>query len=391
MPLPSASSPENQLLVLIARRSIDQETAKEIRALVSRADLDWNYLSTAAVTHGVAALFAHHVQSVAAELVPAHTLVELQLRNRHYFESYLILTSELAKIVAMLKDNGIVCLAFKGPTLGLMAYGDPALRQFADLDILVHKRDLPRAKETLSQQGFRPFSVLDRGREAALLRFDNAYPFTNDAEVIVDVHWRFAALYSSLLVDTDEFWKRAEPLQIGDRTVMTLSAEDLLLVLCCHGFTHQWERLVWICDVASLVGQGMLNWGDIFQRASRLGVLRIVLGGLALAEDLGTSFPQEVKKRMESDPFVGKFARKISGRVLAAEREEVRAFEWLAIQLSMRERIGDKLRVLFHSIFTPRQYDWTFASVPPSLSFLYYAMRPIRMIRARLTNKSAGA
>ena len=374
-------SPENQLLLCVARRSIDAATSHKIRGLLTHGGLDWNYLFTTAVAHGVAALLAYHLKSVGGELVPSAVLAELQVRNQRYVEEYLFLTGHLAKIVGALTDNDIPCLAFKGPTLAMVAYGDVALRQFADLDILVHKHHLQRAKETLTREGFVPFSVLDAGREAGLLRFDNAYAFTNDQSVIVDVHWRFAPLYFSLWLETKEIWERAQPLEIASRTVTTLSAEDLLLVLCCHGFTHEWERLVWICDVASLVEARNLDWDYVIAQAKRLGVLRIVLVGLLLAREAGASLPVQVSHRLERDRVARSVAGEIGSHLLEPQRTPVGRPQWLARQLSMRERIRDKAKALWRLVLTPRAYDVTYASVPKSLFFLYYLIRPIRMAR----------
>ena len=369
---------ENQLLLCVARRSIDDATSHKIRGLLNHGELDWNYLFTTAVAHGVAALLAYHLKSVAGDLVPSAVLAELQLRNQRCVEEYLFLTGQLAKIVGALADNDIPCIAFKGPTLAMVAYGDVALRQFADLDILVHKHHLPHVKEILTREGFVPFSVLDAGREAGLLRFDNAYAFTNDQAVIVDVHWRFAPLYFSLWLETKEVWERAQPLEIAGRTVTTLSAEDLLLVLCCHGFTHEWQRLVWICDVASLVEARNLDWDYVIAQAKRLGVLRIVLVGLLLAREAGASLPAQVSHLLETDRVARSVAGQIRSQLLETQQNPVGRSQWLASQLSMRERMRDKAKALWRLVLTPRAYDVTYASVPRPFFFLYYLVRPIR-------------
>ena len=385
----SKLSAENQLLLCVARRSLDAAASEKIRAILTGGDIEWNYLSAAAVAHGVAALLAYHVQAAGKELVPSSVLSDLQLQNQQCIEHYLFLTGQLAKVVSALDEDGVRSVAFKGPTLTLVAYGEGALRQFADLDILIHEGDINRAKQTLIKHGFAPFSVLDAGREAALLRFDNAYAFANDHEVIVDIHWRFAPLYFSLLGNTEDFWERVEPLQIGGQTVMTLSAEDLLLVLCCHGFTHEWQRLVWICDVASLIEQRNLNWDYALEEAKRQGVLRIVLVGLFLARELGAdNLPTEVINRLDSDRAVKRFAEQRIEKIFELEESNVGALEWLRTQISLRERMRDKATSLLRLMFTPRDYDWRVVSVPPSLSLLYYWVRPIRMVRQRLQSSS---
>src|SRR5207253_3860426 len=125
-----------------------------------------------------------------------------------------------------------------GPTLALQAYGDVGLRQFADLDILLRKKDVPRVKELLLAKGFKPMRELTKAQESALLRFDCAYNFDNGHSVVLDMHWRFVERQFPFGMDTDRLWDRLEPVTISGKELLTLSAEDLLLILCLHGFTH---------------------------------------------------------------------------------------------------------------------------------------------------------
>jgi len=233
---------------------------------------------------------------------------------------------------------------------------------------------------------------LSSSREAALLRFDNACAFGNEQEVLVDVHWRFSPVYSSLPLETDDLWQRLEKVNIGKQSLFTLSAEDLLIVLCCHGFTHEWERLVWVCDVATLVGRREnLDWDYLFLKAKRLGVLRIVFVGLALAGELGAFLPPHVLASLEEDVTANRCAEELMTQFLTAQKNHS-LFEWLTRQLQVRERVRDKFSSLFRIALTPRDYDWMFASVPASLSLLYYLIRPIRMARSaslRVLNMSS--
>jgi hypothetical protein len=80
------------------------------------------------------------------EAVPKANLAQL----RNYFHANaqrnLFLTQELLKLLTLFKTNGISAIPYKGPVLAVAVYGNLALRQFGDLDILVHKRDVLRAK-----------------------------------------------------------------------------------------------------------------------------------------------------------------------------------------------------------------------------------------------------
>jgi len=54
----------------------------------------------------------------------------------------MLMSAELIRIMQLLEKNSIEALAFKGPALSQMAYGDITLRQYTDLDILVKKEDI---------------------------------------------------------------------------------------------------------------------------------------------------------------------------------------------------------------------------------------------------------
>lgn len=372
---------EDLLLLCVARLTVDATTSNKIQRLLSEGSLDWDYISETARAHGVTALLAHHLQSFSA-LVADRIMSELQDANQLHVQQCLFLTGQLAKIVAALNTSNILCLAFKGPTLAALAYEDVALRQFADLDLLVRERDVERARDTLRQQGFSAVDVLSPKGEAALLRFDNAYAFRNSDEVILDLHWRFAPRYFSMPLETEDLWPRAEPVKICEQTVLTLSPEDLLVMLCCHGYTHEWQRLVWICDVASLSQHRLLDWNYVLREARQRGLLRIVFVGLLLARELGASLPALVNERLEGDGVSRKIAVAMGSEVFGAKAGgQGGRFDSVRTQLAIRERIRDKAKFLWRFSFVPRYYDWRFAPLPASLSPLYYLIRPIRIAR----------
>jgi hypothetical protein len=52
------------------------------------------------------------------------------------------MTTELFRVLDQFASAGIVALVVKGPVLAVRAYGDPAMRSYCDLDLLVRQRDI---------------------------------------------------------------------------------------------------------------------------------------------------------------------------------------------------------------------------------------------------------
>ncbi|MHC5830140.1 MAG: nucleotidyltransferase family protein, partial [Nostoc sp.] len=81
-------------------------------------------------------------------------MVQLQTLNRMNGLNNIAQTKELLKILALLEYRGIEAIAFKGPILASSVYGNVALRQFNDLDILVRLQDFWQTKAVLVGQGY---------------------------------------------------------------------------------------------------------------------------------------------------------------------------------------------------------------------------------------------
>ncbi|HYJ86513.1 MAG TPA: nucleotidyltransferase family protein [Pyrinomonadaceae bacterium] len=372
--------PEDQILICVARQSLDAAATERLRELLKR-ELDWKYLVATAHHHCLAPLLNLHLKAAPPSLVPPHVMDRLQRDDDQNTKSNLSLAGELLKLLDLFEGQGIEAIPFKGPTLAVCAYGDVGLRQFGDLDLLVRKRDVPRVIELLVSRNFKPTPELTDSQRAALLRFDCAQNFKNGNNVVLDLHWNFTAPSYAFAFDVDSLWSRLETVNISSRPIVTLTSDDLLLILCLHGATHFWERLGWISDVAGLITRGTnLDWQRALSSAAALGAQRILLLGLFLAgELLQAPIPEGVWKVVMADPTVRTIAGQVQKQLFAEEDAAPGIFDSTRLHLSMRERRRDRLRYCLHLAATPRVYDWMVLPLPDRLFFLYYLLRPLRL------------
>ena len=372
--------PEHQILILVARPALAKEVTARLRQLLQQL-LDWEYLLATAEQHCLIPSLHYRLISECPEALPPQVTLRLGEINHEITRFGFFLTGELLNLITLLEAHDIKAVPFKGPTLALCAYGDVGRRQFGDLDILVRKKDVLRLKELLISHGYKPTPELTNPQQAALLRFDCAYNFDNGRGVMLDVHWDFVDRHSSFVIDSNPLWDRLEPVTIGGQQLLTLSLEDLLLILCLHGFTHFWERLGLVCDLASLIDRrDDLNWELVLQNANRLGLRRILLLGLLLAADLlDAPIPAEIQQTASADATVKSLASQVQQQLFLERRPPEGIFGGAILNLRMRERKRDKLRSCFRLVATPRSYDWMFLSLPDSLFFLYYLLRPLRL------------
>src|SRR5215212_4710817 len=199
---------EDELLLCCARTSRPPEMVIRIEALLRR-NMDWEYLLRTAGRHGVAPLLYWHLDATCPEAVPEDILNHLREHFRANTLRNLSLTAELLRILNAFGERGIPAVPYKGPALAASVYGNLALREFGDLDILVHRRDVLRAKEVLTSMGYQARYRLTPAQEAAFLRSECEHPFERDGESIVELHWGITDRHFFPL-DNEHFWENVE-------------------------------------------------------------------------------------------------------------------------------------------------------------------------------------
>jgi hypothetical protein len=113
-------------------------------------DLDWQRVLDSAEHHRLVP--ALHAALAGKNGVPS----TVRVRSQKHAWRVLHFTVELTKIARCFEQGGIEFLAHKGPALGQLLYGNPAMRQFGDLDVIVRSRDFSRAKNALIELGYDP-------------------------------------------------------------------------------------------------------------------------------------------------------------------------------------------------------------------------------------------
>lgn len=374
---------ENELLLLCAHTKVNEESAERIRALAN-GELDWDSLFLLAQRHAVLPLLHRHLGANATELMPPDFRKKLNARFRDNATRNMLLTGELSRIVKLFEAEDISTLAYKGPALAVSAYGDVSLRRFIDLDIIVRKRDVRRACDLLSALGFGSAGDMSQSQVDILLRTQNNMAFTRDeGKLIVEVHWEVASQQFASVPIVERVWERAVTIALNSGEVKSLSPEDLLIALCVHGTKHLWERLAWICDVAELIGaHTQLDWPYVLRQARDAHVERMLHLGLRLASGLlAAPLPVDVRKQTLDERGAARLSSKVVARLFDGEDYEPAGLvESVTFNLRARRRLREKL-LYFRFIFKPTDGDLTALQLPPGLTFVYYLLRPFRLLR----------
>ncbi|MEL6496540.1 MAG: nucleotidyltransferase family protein [Cyanobacteria bacterium J06623_7] len=377
----STSSPELELILCCARTRLNSAELEQIELLLQQ-QLDWDYLITTAKLHKVIPLMYFNLarrHEVAAR-VPTSVLTRLRTEAMGIARHNLLFVRELSTLTQLFADAGLQVIPYKGLLLAASIYGDLSLRQFVDLDFLVAKEEYLAAQTLLLTRGYyRP----------AQNHVDWECSFAHRQRRIgVDLHQGLTPAYFPFHVDFPSLWQRLQPVSVGGVKVKSFAPEDLLIILCVQlAKDSQWtaEVLLKVCDIAELLrSYPDLDWSFVARQCKKLGTKRILWFALGVTQCLlQAQLPESVEQKIQGDKIVRRAVDRVCSEFFQRSEQSFRDRTYVErpylIKLA-RERWQDKLHYFWQTAIRPNQEDWGFISLPKQLFFLYYLLRPVRLM-----------
>ena len=371
---PSTATPRHQLVEFLLA---EEGRAAAAACLLSIAG-SWREAIELAKAWKVIPRMFHRIHILPVKLTAADTGT-LKLE---FLKTYLHSASCAVKAIGAihaLEQAGIPVVAFKGLASIAVLYGDSEHRTIQDADVLIMKKDLPKALACLQRQGFER-----QGPEtlAQYLRFVEECPgFAGNQAVTVqgeqgcevDLHWDVAG--SGLR--PEEVLRRAAKCELAGRTIPVVDAIDGFLLTVHHAIRENlaieivcrdlldaglWlahlreagrfeEAIKWVgksrCKVAALTVATLLSDYDRATAATQAAVLLSELANPAerrSASTLAELFHYQLRHgRLGKDVFYLVHSRPWR-QVLKGL-----ATDWSGYRLSMRsmeERLGENQPLL---------------------------------------------
>lgn len=375
-----ANRPEVDLLLCCARTHLDSKRADQVKALLL-SKISWPYLLRTAAAHGVTPLLYFHLHKTFPDLVPAPILEQLHNQFLANAGHNIFLTEELLKLLHLFETKGIPAIPCKGPLLAASIYGDLSLRMFSDLDIVVRRGDIQKAKTLLLSQGYRLNISLTPEQETVFVESDlEGWFIRHDGRVLVEIQWGEPKDFP-FSVNFEAYWGHLEKVSLEGRTVLTFSPEDLLVILSMHGAIHCWERLSWICDLAELIRsyEGW-DWKRLINEAERKGWRRVLFLALFLAHDLLQAvIPGQIWQKIQADSSLPLLADQARKRLFQENHAAFGTLDNIIFHLKLTEHLRDRISYCLRLALHPTIVDWQAFPLPPSLFFLYHLIHPIRV------------
>lgn len=363
--------PEDQLCLLLARGQLVPEVRARILELLATT-LNWPRILESAYNHQVYPLLYSNLLDLGFPSVPEAVQSELKglylanaLRNQ-------LLAEELARLLGLLGETGIRVIPLKGVALAQSLFGNPAARVCSDIDILVPLAEVVRARRVILANGYSSQFTeeffarhqLHTTAECGLVA--EREPLT----YLVELHWTLMQDSRKDTAAMAELWTQARPANFCGARALELTPEWQFLYLSFHAAYHKWNTLKWLADVHELCVSIPVDWKQVRKCAADYELETVAEPTLAACSRLfGTPVPEEFRSSL--------FPADV--RLFPDSEEPAESWKVTLFYPRLLKRRSERLRWYAHTFFVPRQADYRFISLPSSLTFLYYFLRPLRL------------
>lgn len=373
--------PEIEIILLALRGGVDGDRQTRLTSLLAR-DLDWQFLSLAAIAHKVCPpldvlLESHGIDPNLTALIRQESN-EIQRKG-------MMLTARLFKLQAVLMESGIEFAFVKGAVVANLLYGTVKKRAFSDIDLFVETRNVPRLAKILETEGFYPSPMWCRcphppeffsSDEFVKLEHEKEYVSKNNS-FAVDLHWGPGTWFATCA----QMLKHSSEQEIAGHSVRTLEPNLHFVYLCAHAAKHDWDTLLWIADIAcALQSEHIFNWRKVARLSRKLGLYGTVQTSVCLASRLlDAEIPAAL---LPVDQELEKIAGQIIGRYDGAvpplvSKSKIPHWRRIWHIYDSKFQVAQQIAL---DLFKPTFGDWLRIKLPDSLFWLYYLTRPASKI-----------
>ncbi len=255
--------------------------------------MDWDYILKNAMDHNIFQFIYFNLKDTS--IIPKHFKLLLESHFNFRKTRTKIMINNYKVVLSKLHVGGVKVILLKGVYLSKKTYADVGLRSFADMDILIHEKDLEKAFEILKGLGYTqsefdsttgellPLSEerLD-GYEKELQHFGEFIKLEREPILLplaIDVHHRLNTVFDSFSFNVNDLLERAVLDNIDDIPVYRMCNEDFLTHLCSHLYWHtqslrdildgEDSRLSSYVDIREFIKSNNIDWKLMFERAKQ--------------------------------------------------------------------------------------------------------------------------
>ena len=281
---------ELRLLLLFSRLKLNDAQVAAALSLCNEVE-DWEAVCHAARDRFILPVVYRHLRRLEPPSLSAEQLALMKQQVMAQYRHDLNVIASLAEIhQELLESLDIPYVTFKGPSLAVSYYDEPAMRFSRDIDILVPRERMAELLARALSSGYKPLDPQGLADDSVSLAFvarhQKVITLLSPRGVAIEFHSRIdniGTVYDSrALIDV------AEKARVGSAEVSVMPTDELFVYICWHHTKHFWSRLHWLVDLDAIQRHPSFDRGKALACAERHGLRATVEVCLQMADLLGS-------------------------------------------------------------------------------------------------------
>jgi hypothetical protein len=386
-------APEAVFVILCCRWFLMTAANTEVRQWQVTHNLDWEKVLFIARAHRVRTLVFECLKQLEIENVSPAVFENLNRTYTQFSLHALHHAAQVNNILLSFAERKIPVLLYKGLALSYGYFPKVGQREFRDIDLILSSfSHLKEATAVLLACGFSK-NEDDQSTETPDVRTYHFYKYDNKVLVAhVELHLAIAPKRLALNFSLAQVFEEKQLIKVaGYDWPIPSTAHHLIMCTLHHGGKEAWGDLKGVVDIALLLKRPEINVDQVFKILEQKRLINFFTTGVAMAEILlGQGLAQ--KWQTGQTLRVKRLAKKrvVSILIPPFPKKGIYNKNFLFF-LQMRNGALDKLKVLYFivlkypgngNLFKPTENDFKWVKLPKFLYFLYYIIRPFRLVYA---------
>lgn len=191
----------------------------------------------------------------------------------------LLIQKQQKDLLDQFETLGVDVIPLKGTRLAETYFGHVGARATSDIDLLIRKTDLEKAKEAVIDRGF----IIEE--EMIFSHFHHSFSKRipgSQFPLTVELHWNILREDTSSF-DIETFWEQSVP-EGASQHIKELSKAHTFYMICLHGWRHNLQSLKYFLDMIQMIHflPDDLDFKELIRQATRDKTLKRVIRTLSI-------------------------------------------------------------------------------------------------------------
>ncbi len=379
-------SAEMLFVVIVCRIYFHQASPEELNEFLYHHKINWKQVGRIIKVHQIRPL-VYKVLSANPTRIDNVFLEELKNKCFRIASGNLQKWEEQNRLYLILRNKGVPILPYKGVILSHMLFGDFISRETSDIDFLIEAEHFSLVMSVLINEGYTT-EYYNPNFEKQILNTSNELTFTrvrDGVQTKIEIHWELTNRMMDIPLSVGDIFQKKTTIRLRGQETETIGNDMYLLMLMAHhGGNDVWRVMRHCLDISLFVEKygKDIDWVRFHVLTQKYRIRKTTETGFYICQQLfGTNIPEPFKSEdPKAQVLIGNLLNYPPINRIKFTRENLKQ------HLFLRDSIWDKIRLIcayFKTGFVPNIHDMEAAKVGKSWYFLYYFIKPYRLLFKR--------